>query len=111
MVATSADEVLDALVESDAADADVRQRLQRGQRIGRPATPAAACPGRRSGCAMVSASVVSSSGVTPRSKAMRSMPSDLQPPDHLAVVSPRRFGSGVSPTMISWSMMPMAIDG
>ncbi len=59
---------------------------------------------------MVSASVVSSSGVTPRSKTMRSMPSDLSRRIISPSVSAAR-GSGMSPTITSWPMNPIAIDG
>ena len=94
----------------DAADANVRQAAEHRQRIGglrrrRRPVPAGA-PGARSSCA----SVCSSSGVTPRSKAMRSMPSAF----NRRIISPivsAAFGSGMSPTMISWPMMPIAIDG
>ena len=59
---------------------------------------------------MVIASVCSSSGVTPRSNAMRSMPRLFR----RRIISPidsAAFGIGMSPTMISLPMMPMAIDG
>ena len=69
-------------------------------------TPGAACPGRRSGCAMVSASVCTSSGVTPRSNAMRSMPR-LFSRRIISPIDSAARGSGTSPTMISWPMMPI----
>ena len=75
------------------------------------AAPGAVSPGARSGCASVSTSVVQLVG---RDAAIEGDALDaerLQPADQLAVVVPRLRGSGMSPTTISWPMMPIATDG
>ena len=87
-----------------AAGGRARSSAIRGRRAG------AAWPGRRSGWPIVWTSSDSSSGVTPRSKAMRSMPSRFRRRMQLAEVS-RLRGIGRSPTTMSCPTMPTAMLG